>query len=285
MPNAKDIQGDARQRILLVGRTGSGKTAQIWTLPGRKFAYIFDPNALATLQGCDLDYEVFMPDILDIDMTLKGFNKGARSDNPRSKKEPSVSMRWTDDFNKRYEEGFFKQYDWLIFDSFTFISKAIMARQLFINGRYGDIEDLADFRIVGSKLSEVFGSIAAMDINIYATGHISSFQDDKTKKIETLINLPGSAKNMIPLQFSNIWLAHTGEHEKGVKYEVRTVPEPRGLQDIRTSIPGLSPEEDVTIGGSHHGKRVSLQEVINPTQQGIGRLLSKVVKPKLQLVK
>jgi hypothetical protein len=45
-----------------------------------------------------------------------------------------------------------------------------------------------------------------------------------------------------------VWLAHVEEDEKGgVAYKIRTQPEPRGLQDIRSSIPGLKMIEDVTI--------------------------------------
>lgn len=269
MPNAKDAETNAFERILMVGRTGSGKSAQIWTLPGRRFAYIFDPNTLPTIRGCDVDYELFLPDMAEMDATLKGFNKGSRSDKPKAPKEPRVYMNWVEDLNKKAASGFFSAYQWLIFDSMTFVSRAVMDRQLYINNRYGDIEELADFRVVGSKLSEVFQTISGLSMNIYATGHISVFQDDKTKKIETQIYLPGKARNMFPLMFTNVWLAKTEEGEKGsVRYVVRTRPEPRGLQDIRCSLPGLAEEEDVTIRG--FGDLAS---------GGIGSLLEKGHKP------
>lgn len=243
MPNAKDAEDDAHKRILCVGRTGSGKSTQIWSLPGRKFAYIFDPNTLASIKGCDVDYELFLPDATELDATLKGFNKGSKSDTLASKREPKVYMRWVEDINKKVADGFFSNYDWLIFDSATFISKATMDRQLWLNNRYGDVEDLADFRVVGSKLADVFSSISGLPINIYATGHITSFQDDKTKKIEVQINLPGKARAIWPLIFTDIWLAQV---EDG-KHQIRTKPDPRGLQDIRCSIPSLQTVEDVTL--------------------------------------
>jgi hypothetical protein len=265
--NSKDAELSPFERLLVVGRTGSGKTAQVWTLPGRKFAYIFDVNALPTLKGLDMDYETFYPDILEMDATLKGFNKGSKDDKmPGSKREPKVYNKWIDDINKKVDDDFFSAYDWLIIDSLSFLSKAVMDRQLFINDRYGGIEDLGDYRVVGSKIADVFSSIVTLPINMYCTGHINTFQDDKTKKIETELNLPGKARRVLPSIFTNIWLAHV----EGGKYMIRTKPDARGLQDIRTSIPGLQADEDVTIrkferGSDHEG----IGALLRKTQRGL----------------
>ena len=144
MPNAKDITGLPPQNIMVIGETGSGKTTQIRTLPGKKFVYIFDPNALASLKGCDCDYEVFMPNALELDATLKGFNKGSKSDRMEggSRIEPTTYPNWVNDINKRVADGFFDDYNWICFDSLTFLGKAIMDRQCFINNRYGKVEEL-----------------------------------------------------------------------------------------------------------------------------------------------
>lgn len=265
MANARDASLAVHKRILLVGQTGSGKTTQIWTLPGKKFCYVFDPNALSSLQGCDVDYEEFLPDVMSMDMSLKGFNKGSKSDRPVKPAEPKIFNAWAEDFNKKYDAGFFADYQWLVFDSATFVTKAIMDRQLYINGRYGDVEDIADYKVVGAKVADIFANIAGMKMNILMTGHLSTYQDEKTKKIETQLNLPGRARNLLPLQFTDVWLAQAGDDQKGgVKYEVRTVPDLRGLQTIRCSIPGLLPVEDVTI-----------KDFKNPALYGVGRLLAK----------
>ena len=263
MPNAQDLLATGNHKLLVVGQTGSGKTALIRSLPGRKFVYVFDPGALATLRGADIEYECFFPDILELDATLKGFNKNARPDDkPPSEREPQAYMLWVEHLNKAAEEGLFKDFDWVCFDSLTLLSKSVMDRQLWINKRYGGIEDLGDYRVVGSKVSEVFRSITAIGSNIYCTGHISSFQDEKTKKLEVSLTLPGSAKQMLPLLFTNIWLAKTRDGDKGPEWILRTRPEERGLQTIRTSIPGLETEEDVTI-----------KDFSRAEQYGIGAIL------------
>jgi GTPase SAR1 family protein len=267
--NAKRMTKDPRKRILMVGPNGSGKTAQMWTLPGRKFAYIFDPNSLPTLEGCDIDYAEFMPDVGDTDMTLKGFNKGSKSDKPKKRLEPVVYQRWIDDWNERDESGFFNQYDWLCFDTLTFLSKSIMDRQLYLNGRYGDIEEQADYRIVGSKLADVFTSISGMQVNVYATGHISTYEDDKTKKVTTQIWLPGRARTILPMTFTDVWLAKTEEEDGQLRHLIRTKPEPRGLQGIRCTLSNLEMEEDVTI-----------EDFSRADQYGIGALLNGDRKPE-----
>ena len=247
VPNAKDLDlSDVPTRILMVGPTGSGKTAQIHTLPGRKFAYIFDPNSLQTLRGLDLDYEEFMPEMVEMDATLKGFNKGARDDTPATKREPTLYNRWVEHLNDFEESGEITEYDWMIFDSLTFLVKACMDRQLFINNRYGKIEDLSDYRVVGNKISTVFRTVTSIPINLVATGHLQVFQDDKTKKVETLLQLPGSSRNQLPLMFTDLWLAQAASEGDELKFEIQTIPEKRGLQTIRSSL-NVKAKEDVTI--------------------------------------
>lgn len=256
MPNAKDATASPTKRILFVGDTGNGKSAQLWTLPGRKFLYLFDPNTIATIgkrgdrPGLDIDYEEFLPDITELDFSLKGFNKGARSDRmaDNKKREPKIYQKWVENLNEKGVKGFFNDFDWLCIDSLTFLAKACMQRQLFINGRYGDLEELADYRVVGSKLTSVFDSICSTDINIYMTGHIDKFVNEKTKAVETLIRSPGSSRGMLPLIFTDIWSAERGEDARGNSiYQARTMPDPRGLKSIRCSMSNVPELVDVSI--------------------------------------
>lgn len=265
MPNAKNAQADTYRNILLVGETGAGKTMQITTLPGRKFVYIFDPNSLATLKGFDVEYEKFLPDKLEIDASIKGFNKGARPDDksPASKIEPTCYVRWVQDMHDKNESGFFNDYDWVCFDSMTFLQKACMDRCLYINNRYGKLEDLSDYRIVGLKLASVFRGIYAADINIFCTGHINSFQDEKTKKIMVMLNLHGQARSLIPLGCSDVFECFRGDTDKGKRFLIRTMPDTRGLKCIRTTIRNLKEIEDVTI-----------ERMSEPEKYGIGKLIN-----------
>ncbi len=245
--SASDADVSPHQRILLCGPTGSGKSAQVWTLPGRKFAYVFDPNALPTYQGCpNLDYVEFLPEFGELDTSLKGFNKDSVSDRViGGAKEPRLYEDWRDHLNDFYDEKTYEKYDWIIFDSLTFIVLAMMQRQLFINKRYGQVEDIPDLKVVGAKISDIWSRINGLPVSVMSMSHIQSYENDKTKKIETLLYLPGRARTLLPLSHSNSWATHAGD--KPGTWEIQTVPERRGLQDIRTSIKGLKPYEDVTI--------------------------------------
>jgi hypothetical protein len=57
------------------------------------------------------------------------------------------------------------------------------------------------------------------------------------------------------------------EGEKGQEYKIRTVPQSKGLQEIRSSIRGLNPVEDVTI-----------KDFNNAGQYGIGALIQRSTK-------
>lgn len=271
MPNARDGSTASFQKLLVLGEPGAGKTAQLWTLPGRKFAYFFDPNARASVDGLDIDYEEFLPDVDTVDFTLKGFNKGSTSDKPRRKNiEPKTYTAWENDFNDRYDAGFFNNYDWLCFDSLTTMSRALMNRMLFLNGRYGDIEDRSDYRVVGNKLASIFVAIASLKINLYVTGHLTTYQDEKTQKIMTQIGIPGSSRDLLPKLFSNIWLLQAATDDKA-GYTLLTRAEPRGFQAIRTTIPGLAPRVDITIPE---------KDWRNAGRYGIGKLLADA-KPRV----
>ena len=96
------------------------------------------------------------------------------------------------------------------------------------------------------------------------TGHISTYQDDKTNRIETLIRSPGSSRDMLPLIFTDIWSAEYDTEAS--KYMMRTKPNKRGLKAIRCSMPNVPELVDVTIPG------------FPSSRGGIGALLEKYNK-------
>lgn len=258
--NAKDISSK-RQVLFLVGRTGSGKSTQFLTLPGKKFLYIFEPSGKAAIQGYHIDFMEFLPEENELEFRLKGFNVGTLTDRKGGTPEPTIYTRWYDDFIDRLNANFFEQYDWVGIDSFTFLVQAMIERQMYLNKKTGEPPDRGDYRVVGDALRRLVQALTGRKINVFLTGHIQEYQDEKTKVITVQANLPGSARTTIPLICTNIW--QTDYNSAIAKaYSVRTRPDQRGMRDLRCSIPSLKDDEDITI------KNLSA-----PEGQGIGGLL------------
>jgi hypothetical protein len=134
MPNAKESGSIAPHRFLILGDTGSGKTTQILTLPGKKFMYLFDSNALLSLKGQDVDYEEFLPDKLNLN--IKSLKKETGGDD-LTKHKSDLYLQWQSDFEDKLKTGFFDQYSVIGMDSATTFLDLVMDRILTINGRYG----------------------------------------------------------------------------------------------------------------------------------------------------
>lgn len=260
MPNANDPQTSIIHRILILGDTGSGKTTQLLTLPGKKFAYLFDPNALLSLQGYDIDYEEFLPDQLNL--SVKSLKSGISGDAVTQHKN-ILYMEWQKDFEDRMKSGFFDQYDVIAMDSATTLLDLIMDRVLTVNGRAGQWPQQDDYGPQMVAFTNICRTLMAMRKTIYMTGHMEMKQDELSKRIYRQPMMTGRLRTKIPLLFSDIFIAEAENDGKGnISYKVQTVPD-RVTTCVRTSIKGLSPYEQVTI---------DFQK--SPDGQGLGALLS-----------
>jgi hypothetical protein len=261
MPNTKDLGEDTQLRFLLCGYPGSGKTTQALTLPGRKFAYVFDPNALQALRGADIDYEIFLPDAQDVDLSAKTLKSGV-GDKPRRRKEPVTYMNWEKDFDDRYDSGYFDNYDWVIFDSFTNFLDIIMDRLLYLNGRMGKQPEQADWAAQVNTCSNVRRVLAALDLGILATAHLDLKQNDVSKKIFHHIYITGKLRIRIPQLFNNVWVCHADSDEKGRFYQFQTAPD-KEYPVVRSQW-NTAPFEDATI-----------QDFNRPEDFGLGALMKR----------
>lgn len=283
--NAADEQ-IARQGLLMAGPIGVGKTLQLLTLPGRKFGYFFDPNALATIKMAPiedqkrLDYLEFLPDLEDLDIaaqTLRGaadtggvVDKSGRPvrDLPtlqrvtKKKPEPKLYTRWEEDFEARIASGFFNDYDWIAFDSLTSFADMIYDRIMWMNGRLGKHPEQADHTAQMNVVKSIFRLATAQDRKLYVTAHTETYRDDLSGRVYGRIMLTGRNRIRIPALFSNIYGCIGDGHDFFIVTKSN-----REFPVIRCTVPGLKDEEKVTL---------QLNSRLE-SKQGVGKLVGEYI--------
>ena len=259
MFNALNAHETANHRILILGDTGSGKTTQILTLPGRKFAYLFDSNAILSLRGFDIDYEEYLPDQQNLAAQSLSKGKGDKGTVISS----NIYQLWEKSFNEKLESNFFDDYDWICMDSCTTFLDIIMDRVLSINGMFGQWPTQDCYGPQMIAFTNVCRSLTGLGKGIYMTGHLETKQDDLTKRIFRKPMMTGRLTTKIPLLFSDVFVAEAEPKANGTTgYKLQTAPD-RMTTCIRTAIKGLDPFEDVSIDFSK-----------DPIGQGLGGLLN-----------
>ena len=270
--SAKDYIPGEQERIFLLGEGGAGKTTQYRTLSDKKiFLYAFDPNCLESLAGFDIDYEVFTPEITDLDLSIKTLKRekdktgkagSPVGDKPRIKRpEPMTYINWEDHFEKRMDGSFFRDYDVIGFDSATTFVDMIMDRVLYLNNRLGGNPEPGDYASVTNTFSNVMRVLTSYGTTIMCTGHVERQLDD-TGRIRGKLLVPGRLRVRLPLLFTQIWGAECNSTASKESFTIQTRPN-REFPMVRTTYPGLSMIEDVTI-----------QDHDRPTDFGIGAILS-----------
>ncbi len=244
MPNARDVLADTPKKLLLLGDTGSGKTTQFLTLPGKKYVYLFDQNAKLSLRGHDVDFDEYLPST--VGSAITSLKKGTGGDK-MSVTKSDVYQRFETEFNQRLEGGFFDPYDWIGFDSATNLLDLMMDRVLTINGRFGQWPQQDDYGPTMVAFINLFRTLTSLNKGIYVTGHLETKQDEITKKITNRPMMTGRLVAKVPLLFSDIFYCDASLDEKGKAiWRIQTIPDGMN-RTIRTSIKGLNPYENMTI--------------------------------------
>jgi len=245
MPNAKDIIKKT-PRILAYGDTGCGKTTQFLTIPGKKFAYLFEPNAGQSLMGYDVDYEEFYPRDVSLQLTsLKGANKPKVT--PKARSGAESYNAWEKDFETKIKEGFFEDYSALMFDSLTTFGDMVMDGILAINGRGGQWPQQDDYAPQMLAIKNVFRAVTSLGIPVYVTAHCQPMQDEFTKKVFHQILVTGQLRQKLPLLFSEIvHLEAVGDQKGSVNYLAQTKPD-RMFPLVRCATKGLDFKMDINV--------------------------------------
>lgn len=263
MPNAKtlDIHSGGKPKFLLVGSTGGGKTAQILTLPGRTFAYLFDPSALSTLRGFDIDYETFFPEKLNISAQSLSKGKGDKPVAGAEEDASSVYRLWEEDFEAKIKTGYFDNFDNIAFDSFTTFSDIVMDRILYLNGRPGHFPQQDDWTAQMASITNVVRTLVGMNKLLLFTAHDEFKQDEASKRMQNVLVLTGKLRIKMPLLFSEIWHMDSQCSAEKIHYTAQTRQD-RLNPTIRCTIRDLPMYADVTI-----------KDWKRPQEYGLGKLL------------
>jgi hypothetical protein len=244
-----------------MGDSGAGKTTQFLTLPGKKFAYLFDPSALSALRGHDVEFEMFVPTV--VSLAAQSLSKGKGDQKKLSMVDASkVYLNWEADFEKKVTEGYWADIDCILFDSFTTFSQVVMDRILEINGRTGQWPQQDDWTAQMNTMINVVRTLTGqMGMTLVCTGHEQTVQDEMTHRIQNQIILTGQLKSRLPLLFSDILHMECQVTNGEAKYVAQTKPD-RMNPKCRTSFRGLDQFHDVTI-----------KDWNNPENYGLGKLL------------
>jgi len=265
MPNAKDVQRHKKPSFLIMGKTGSGKTTQFLTLPGKKLIYLFDPNALESIAGHDVDYEEFLPSRIPLQATSLSKEatktKGRRVTESVGKMAKELYDSFEDDVETRLQSGGFDEYDAIGFDSCTSLLEMIMDAILYINGKPGQWPGQEDWGPQMLTFTKIVRQVTALGKTVYFTAHLQTTQDELTKSITNQPLLTGQLRTKIPLLFSEILVAEAAADSRGnVSYTIQTRQDRRN--DIcRSSLRVAQFKEDVSLDW---GKDLS--------KQGLGKL-------------
>ena len=262
-----DAPSSERITILMFGNTGAGKTTLFRTLPGKKFAYLFDPNSLASLQGDEnTDFIEFLPDILP--MAARSLAKEqSKKDRELKRRTSDLYQEWENDYEERLDSNWFAEngYNWLMFDSITTFSTMVMDRILTLNGRPGEWPQQDDYGPQMNAILQVFRTATSHGLNLFVTGHMNLIQDELSKRIFQQPMVTGQLRVKLPLLFSQIFYAEcsTSGTDKESTYKIQTRPD-RLTPLIRCTLKDLDFLVNVTVD---HTKPLE--------GQGLGAILNK----------
>ena len=266
MPNAKDAKSGAKL-FMLWGQTGTGKTTQFLTLPGRKFAYLFDPAALESLRGADIEYAEFIGDEVNLNPTSMGKaeSKGIKTTPVVPVEKPTKYDEWLKDFTERLASNYFDDFDTILFDSLTTFGTLVMNRQIWINDRRGNVAHQDDYLpqmgTVHGAMQKLIGKMRSAGKTVLVTGH-EQVKENAMGIAQVTLLVTGSLREQIPLLFSDVYQCVADDGKFFIK-TMKTIRMPAIRSSFREITSKRLGQVDVTIENWNH-----------PEQYGLGALMA-----------
>lgn len=265
MPNMRDAP--LSQSYLLVGPGGSGKTTQFKTMPGRKFAWVFDPNAFAALSGLDIEYFDGVPDAVGRSVEAGAIGVGIDT-------SVEVYNRLWLDMRQRLKDGFFAGIDSLLIDGLTGLASVIEEYVLsaILRKPGGEIVK-REAMYIHKELQRFLRQVAALNKNLLLCAHRDTIMDPSgTKMAGAQISVIGQSRVKVPIHFANVLYTVAEGGTKETVYSAFTKPsaltgDPR-MSDALSHLPF---KIDMTI-----------RDFAHPENYGIGWLITESKKRKAE---
>lgn len=195
--------------IVLVGETGTGKTAQFLTLPGppeRKFVQAFDPGANDTLQDeVPIEWWLARGDLEMAGKTVVKSGKGQKLDKKTTLDGPNLFNEWATDFNAKLSSGFFDNVDYYMLDSATMMAWHALQRVRFLQEEQGRDDERTDYRIAGELITNAMLSVLSLPCTVIVTVHTKYQEDKSTGTKNKTFSLPGGATIYMPRGAGVVW--------------------------------------------------------------------------------
>jgi len=236
--NCKDIQPANRQKIAIIGPSGTGKTTSIKTLSGKTLLLNWDTDGYRVLAGEDIDYEDYSSTSLATPVhSVDRFEKDIKR----------IEMAFNSDT---------PPYNNIVLDSLTKCQDVVMDYGIWQTGpvlrgknawsrkRIGSFEMAGkpEYGYLIDYTNWLLDTILSIPCNIIIIGHLQVFEDEKTHVVEHLPLISGrKAPHRFGIPFSEVYLSEAN----GMEYTWRTRPRPPAsfMQTRVNHLPTVIPQD------------------------------------------
>ena len=284
--NAENLSAEEDHRIVLFGMPGTGKTAQILTLPRPVFVYAFESSALATLRGAkDIHILPFFPRRPSDSNSLlaRSIQKGGRrefdilsGEETSNKDYGQLYLDFARDATMRMEKDWWRSegYKTLVLDGLSTLSRHALSRVGVLQEKVKSEDKRTDYMQAGILTSEAFSYLSSQTPIFLAGLHYGTKVEERTGRTIKQLELPGSSRARLPAGSTICWRTCLGKDDTRkdpttqTRFCAQTFPD-REFDWIRPGPFKIPDLVDLTI-----------EDWTQPELFGIGKLIRETQKAK-----